>query len=119
MGSLGGDEAQLEGGGGGGGGGVKEELHLLIISDANLQAVQINPCYVVQLGLHPIFKRLQNLSDNQVFNKGREVADDMRERWETSDSAVVQRLQVPYLCAVRAGASMILYRYPRPPCPAF
>ena len=47
-----------------------------------------------QLGSHPIFKRLQGLSDNQVFNKGREVADDIRERWETSDSAVVQRLQV-------------------------
>jgi hypothetical protein len=37
---------------------------------------------------------MKGLSDNKVFNKGREVAGDMRERWETSDSALVQRFQV-------------------------
>lgn len=48
----------------------------------------------LQLGLHPIFHRLRGLSDNKVFNKGREVAEDLRERWETSDSPLVQRIQV-------------------------
>ena len=48
---------------------------------------------VLQLGLHPIFQRLNRLSDNKVFNKGREVAGDLRERWETSDSPLVQRIQ--------------------------
>lgn len=59
----------------------------------------------LQLGLHPLFRRLQGLSDNQVFNKGREVAGDLRERWETSDSSVVQRIQAsaPFLRAKRQG----------------
>ena len=47
----------------------------------------------MQLGLHPIFQRLNRLSDNKVFNRGREVAGDLRERWETSDSPLVQRIQ--------------------------
>ena len=62
----------------------------------------------VQLGSHPIFKRLQGLSDNQVFDKGREVADNIRERWETSDSAVVQRLQVNTGMAFFAPFQIIL-----------
>lgn len=48
----------------------------------------------VQLGSHPLFRRLNGLRDNRIFRKGSEMAEDMRERWETSDSAMVQRLQV-------------------------
>ncbi len=29
-----------------------------------------------------------------MFSKGKEVADDLRERWETSDSPLVHRIQV-------------------------
>ena len=50
----------------------------------------------LQLGLHPIFRRLRGFGDNKVFNKGREVAEDLRERWETSDSPLVHRIQVKY-----------------------
>ena len=53
----------------------------------------------LQLGLHPIFRRMQSLRNNRVFNKGKEIAEDMRERWETSDSAMVQRLQVCHSCS--------------------
>lgn len=57
----------------------------------------------LQFGAHPIFQRLRNLSDNQVFNRGRDLAGDLRERWETSDSAVVQRLQVHLPCPSSSG----------------
>ncbi len=48
----------------------------------------------LQLGLHPLFQRLQGLRDAKVFHKGGEVADALRERWETSDSPVVHKIQV-------------------------
>lgn len=35
-----------------------------------------------------------NLGSNPVFNKGREAAESIRERWETSDSPLVHRIQV-------------------------
>ena len=54
--------------------------------------------HVVQLGTHPIFRRLRSVRDSRVFTRGREMAEDMRERWETSDSAMVQRIQVGLLC---------------------
>ena len=47
----------------------------------------------VQLGQHPLFQRLASLGEHRVFTKGKEVADDLRERWETSDSPLVQRIQ--------------------------
>ena len=47
----------------------------------------------VQLGQHPLFQRLASLGEHRVFAKGKEVADDLRERWETSDSPLVQRIQ--------------------------
>ncbi|KAL3731091.1 hypothetical protein ACJRO7_028028 [Eucalyptus globulus] len=41
---------------------------------------------------HPMFKRIGNVSE-PVVTKGQEIAEDMRERWETSDSPVVHKIQ--------------------------
>ncbi|KAJ6336137.1 hypothetical protein OIU78_012695 [Salix suchowensis] len=41
---------------------------------------------------HPIFKRFAGLSE-PVVTKGQEIAEDMRERWETSDSPIVIKIQ--------------------------
>lgn len=50
----------------------------------------------MQLGSHPFFSRMRglNLGANPVFSKGREAAESIRERWETSDSPLVHRIQV-------------------------
>ena len=48
----------------------------------------------MQLGTHPLFQRLSSFRNAKVFSKGKEVADDLRERWETSDSPFVHRIQV-------------------------
>ncbi|XP_058101629.1 mitochondrial import inner membrane translocase subunit TIM44-2-like isoform X2 [Magnolia sinica] len=41
---------------------------------------------------HPVFKRLSGFSE-PVVTKGQELAEDMRERWETSDHPVVHKIQ--------------------------
>ncbi|KAK6922096.1 Tim44-like domain [Dillenia turbinata] len=41
---------------------------------------------------HPVFKRVSGLSE-PVVAKGQELAEDMRERWETSDNPVVHKIQ--------------------------
>lgn len=48
-----------------------------------------------KLGSHPFFARMRglNLGANPVFSKGREAAESIRERWETSDSPLVHRIQ--------------------------
>ncbi|KAL4447609.1 hypothetical protein ABPG75_004828 [Micractinium tetrahymenae] len=48
-----------------------------------------------KLGSHPFFARMKglNLGSNPVFSKGREAAESIRERWETSDSPLVHRIQ--------------------------
>ena len=51
----------------------------------------------LQLGSHPLFQRLASFRNARVFSKGKEVADDLRERWETSDSPLVHRIQV-WIC---------------------
>eukprot|EP00890_Picochlorum_soloecismus_P002752 jgi/Picsp_1/3478/NSC_06316-R1_mitochondrial protein translocase family len=49
------------------------------------------------LGGHPLFKRLQDsttvLTDNKVVGAGRDMAEAVRERWETSESPFVHRIQ--------------------------
>lgn len=47
-------------------------------------------------GHHPMFKRLKgvNIKDNPVFKKTTEFADDLRERYETSDHPVVHKVEV-------------------------
>ncbi len=47
----------------------------------------------LQLGGHPLFQRLASLRNARVFSRGKEVADDLRERWETSESPLVHRIQ--------------------------
>lgn len=42
---------------------------------------------------HPAFKRIKTVTDHPVVTKGQELAEDIRERWETSDSPVVHRIQ--------------------------
>eukprot|EP00877_Chromochloris_zofingiensis_P014303 jgi/Chrzof1/9126/Cz03g36270.t1 len=46
-------------------------------------------------GHHPMFKRLKgvNIKDNPVFKKTTEFADDLRERYETSDHPVVHKVE--------------------------
>ncbi|CAK7346399.1 unnamed protein product [Dovyalis caffra] len=41
---------------------------------------------------HPLFKRFAGYSE-PVVTKGQEIAEDMRERWETSDSPIVHKIQ--------------------------
>ncbi|CAA3021246.1 mitochondrial import inner membrane translocase subunit TIM44-2-like [Olea europaea subsp. europaea] len=41
---------------------------------------------------HPIFKRVSGISE-PVIGKSQEIAEDMRERWETSDHPVVHKIQ--------------------------
>ena len=54
------------------------------------------PC--LQLGSHPLFQRMRGLTgglaDAKMFERGREVRESLRERWETSDSPLVHRIQV-------------------------
>ena len=50
-----------------------------------------HPC--TQLSGHPFFKHVRVLKDNTVFQKGQEVAETIRERWETSDSPLVHKIQ--------------------------
>lgn len=46
------------------------------------------------LGGHAFFQRITSgLRDNRVVGAGRDVAESLRERWETSDSPLVHRLQ--------------------------
>ncbi|CAK9311281.1 unnamed protein product [Citrullus colocynthis] len=41
---------------------------------------------------HPIFKRFTDYSE-PIKSKGEEIAEDIRERWETSDNPIVQKIQ--------------------------
>ncbi|GLT42350.1 hypothetical protein SLA2020_163530 [Shorea laevis] len=41
---------------------------------------------------HPLFKRASGLSE-PVVTKGQEIAEDVRERWETSDNPIVHKIQ--------------------------
>ena len=51
-----------------------------------------------QYGGNPIFKRVEEMSsglnDNAALRKSREMREDLKERWETSDSPLVHRIQV-------------------------
>ena len=50
-----------------------------------------------QLGSHPIFARVQRglgSAAGPVYSKASEAAETLRERWETSDSPLVHRIQV-------------------------
>ncbi|KAG6558063.1 hypothetical protein Mapa_000243 [Marchantia paleacea] len=42
---------------------------------------------------HPAFKRLSSVKQHPVVAKSQELAEDIRERWETSDSPVVHKIQ--------------------------
>ncbi|KAL2631447.1 hypothetical protein R1flu_016133 [Riccia fluitans] len=42
---------------------------------------------------HPAFKRLTSVKEHPVVAKSQELAEDLRERWETSDSPVVHKIQ--------------------------
>ncbi|CAI9786431.1 unnamed protein product [Fraxinus pennsylvanica] len=41
---------------------------------------------------HPIFKRVSGISE-PIIGKSQEIAEDMRERWETSDHPAVHKIQ--------------------------
>ncbi|MCO5602759.1 hypothetical protein L7F22_056897 [Adiantum nelumboides] len=40
-----------------------------------------------------VYKRFKGVKQHPVVRKGQEIAEDMRERWETSDSPVVHKIQ--------------------------
>ncbi|XP_024525373.1 mitochondrial import inner membrane translocase subunit TIM44-2 [Selaginella moellendorffii] len=42
---------------------------------------------------HPLYRRFKNVKDHPVVQKTNEIADEMRDRWETSDSPVVHKIQ--------------------------
>lgn len=42
---------------------------------------------------HPLFRRLSSASSSAAA-RGRDAAEDLRERWETSDSPLMHRIQV-------------------------
>ena len=46
-----------------------------------------------KLGIASAFDKLEGLKKTAPYAKGAELAEDMRERWETSDSPVVHRIQ--------------------------
>ncbi|KAL0541926.1 hypothetical protein IC582_022007 [Cucumis melo] len=41
---------------------------------------------------HPVYKRVTGYSE-PVITKSQEIAEDMRERWETSDNVIIQKIQ--------------------------
>ena len=44
-------------------------------------------------GITSVFAKLQGLKQTGAYKKGEEALEDMRERWETSDSPLVHRIQ--------------------------
>lgn len=50
---------------------------------------------------HPLFRRLSSASTSAAA-RGRDAAEDLRERWETSDSPFVHRIQVGALDSRRS-----------------
>lgn len=46
-----------------------------------------------KLSGHPFFKSMAGLRNSKVVTAGKDVADAVRERWETSDSPFVHRIQ--------------------------
>ncbi|XP_071682101.1 mitochondrial import inner membrane translocase subunit TIM44-2-like [Lolium perenne] len=56
---------------------------------------------------HPVYKRV-NKYTKPVVTKGQEVAEDVRERWETSDHPVVQKIQ-EYDCTSSMEGAQLLF----------
>lgn len=46
-----------------------------------------------QAEANPFFQKLQGVKDSSVFVRAREMADDLKDRWETSDNPLVHRIQ--------------------------
>lgn len=42
---------------------------------------------------HPMYKRARGIKELPIVTKSQEIAEDVRERWETSDSPVVHKIQ--------------------------
>lgn len=42
---------------------------------------------------HPWYRKLRSVKEHPVYTKGEEIAEDLRDRWETSDSPVVHKIQ--------------------------
>jgi import inner membrane translocase subunit TIM44 len=48
---------------------------------------------------YPVFKRLSGMSE-PVVNKSQEIAEDVREKWETSDNPIVHKIQEYANCSL-------------------
>ncbi|KAF0928472.1 hypothetical protein E2562_004116 [Oryza meyeriana var. granulata] len=67
---------------------------------------------------HPVYKRVNEYT-KPVVNIGQEVAEDVRERWETSDNPVVQKIQDLNESIFEETATAVSFREIRQRDPSF
>eukprot|EP00882_Tetradesmus_deserticola_P015798 GHRQ01016833.1.p2 GENE.GHRQ01016833.1~~GHRQ01016833.1.p2 ORF type:complete len:101 (-),score=50.63 GHRQ01016833.1:442-744(-) len=60
-----------------------------------------------RFGHHPLFAKLRrvDIKDTPIFKKGAELADDIRDKYETSDHPAVHKVEVRWLLLLLAEAS--------------
>ncbi|XP_062189704.1 mitochondrial import inner membrane translocase subunit TIM44-2-like [Phragmites australis] len=71
-----------------------------------------------QMQGHPVYKRLNEYT-KPVVTRGQEVAEDVRERWETSDNPVVQKIQDLNESFLEETAAAVTFREIRQRDPSF
>ncbi|GLJ37157.1 hypothetical protein SUGI_0753660 [Cryptomeria japonica] len=59
---------------------------------------------------HPLYKRVRGVGEHPAVAKSQELAEDIRERWETSDSPVVHKIQDLNETIFGESASAISYK---------
>ncbi|KAJ1290993.1 hypothetical protein BS78_02G285000 [Paspalum vaginatum] len=67
---------------------------------------------------HPVYKRVDEYT-KPVVTKGQEVAEDVRERWETSDNPVVQKIQDLNESLLEETSAAVTFREIRQRDPSF
>ncbi|WVZ66903.1 hypothetical protein U9M48_016061 [Paspalum notatum var. saurae] len=67
---------------------------------------------------HPVYKRVDEYT-KPVVTKGQEVAEDVRERWETSDNLVVQKIQDLNESLLEETSAAVTFREIRQRDPSF
>ncbi|CAD6222341.1 unnamed protein product [Miscanthus lutarioriparius] len=67
---------------------------------------------------HPVYKRVDEYT-KPVVTKGQEVAEDVRERWETSDNPVVEKIQDLNESLLEETSAAVTFREIRQRDPSF
>ncbi|ONM26344.1 Mitochondrial import inner membrane translocase subunit TIM44-2 [Zea mays] len=67
---------------------------------------------------HPVYRRVDEYT-KPVVTKGQEVAEDVRERWETSDNPVVQKIQDLNESLLEETSAAVTFREIRQRDPSF